>query len=59
MSRYVYDSLETIERRIRQVRADIGYVSVSEVVDRHHIEGIGRVDFTEMDLALCLSGSLQ
>ncbi|MDP2317222.1 MAG: hypothetical protein Q8P41_30325 [Pseudomonadota bacterium] len=51
MSRYVYDSLETIERRIRQVRADIGYVSVSEVVDRHHIEGIGRVDFTETDLA--------
>lgn len=48
---YLFDSLEPIERRIRQVRADIGYVSLSEVLDRHHIEGIGRVDFNETDLA--------
>lgn len=51
MTRYVYDCLEPIEKRIRQVRADIGYIALSEVIDRQHIEAIARIDFAEVDLA--------
>jgi hypothetical protein len=46
-----YDALEPIEKRIRQVRADIGYITISEVVDRVKYESLGRIDFTETDLA--------
>ena len=46
-----YDSLEPIEKRIRQVRNDIGYISISEVIDRKHYEPLGRIDFNESDLA--------
>ena len=51
MTHYLFDALDPIEKRIRQVRADIGYVSISEVVDRNHIDGLARVEFTETDLA--------
>jgi hypothetical protein len=46
-----FDALEPIEKRIRQVRADIGYITLSEVVDRVKSENIGRIDLTETDLA--------
>jgi hypothetical protein len=46
-----FDALEPIEKRIRQVRADVGYITLHEVLDRVKCENLGRVDFTETDLA--------
>lgn len=51
MPTLLYDALEPVERRIHQVRADIGYITISEVVDRKNYEHIARIDFTETDLA--------
>ncbi len=51
MLHLAYDALESIEKRIRQVRADIGYIALCEVVDRVKSETLGRIDFTETDLA--------
>lgn len=51
MLRLAFDALEPIEKRIRQVRNDIGYISISEVIDRKHYEPLGRIDFNESDLA--------
>lgn len=51
MKPLAFDALEPIERRIRQVRADIGYITLSEVMDRVKSEHLGRIDFTETDLA--------
>ena len=51
MPNLLYDALEPVERRIHQVRADIGYITISEVVDRKTYEHIARIDFTETDLA--------
>lgn len=51
MPTLAFDALEPIEKRIRQVRNDIGYISISEVIDRKHYEPLGRIDFNESDLA--------
>ncbi len=51
MPTLAFDALEPIEKRIRQVRKDIAYITISEVVDRVKYEPLGRIDFTETDLA--------
>ena len=51
MKTLCYDALEPLEKRIRQVRKDIGYVSLSETLDRKTYENLGRVDFNETSLA--------
>lgn len=51
MTTLAYDALAPLEKRIRQVRKDIGYITLSEVVDRVKYESLGRIDFTDTDLA--------
>lgn len=51
MKTLCYDALEPLEKRIRQVRKDIGYISLSETLDRKTYENLGRVDFNETHLA--------
>lgn len=51
MPTLAFDALEPIEKRIRQVRKDIAYITISEVVDRKKYEPLGRIDFNETELA--------
>lgn len=51
MPTLAFDALENIEKRIHQVRADIGYIALCEVVDRVKSEPLGRIDFNPTDLA--------
>lgn len=51
MPNLLFDSLDSIERRIRDRRDDIAYLALYEVVDRSHNDSLGRVDFNATDLA--------
>jgi hypothetical protein len=51
MHPFVFHDLETVDRRLLQLREDIGYLTVAEVLDRNHSETLGRVEFNEFGSA--------
>jgi hypothetical protein len=51
MHRFVFHDLETPDRRLQQLREDIGYLVLAEVVDRNHSETVGRIEFSASALA--------
>lgn len=51
MQRFVFHDLETADRRLQQLREDIGYLALAEVIDRNHSETVGRIEFSPSALA--------
>lgn len=51
MQRYLFPDLDAAERRIHQLREDIGYLVLGEVVDRNHTETLGRIEFSALALS--------
>lgn len=51
MEPIIFEGLDNVDRRIRELADDIGYLRLDEVTGRNTVELAGRIDFTQYDLA--------